>query len=122
MGSLLKEYLSLPQKQDEISDTFQGKEDEMKCAEETIDSEDSVLGPEGSTCLENENGNSTNESQIQKNSTSENRNALMHQFKNVVAIVDPPRVGLHPTVSKFIYIFETTFTRNAINNANVQEI
>lgn len=23
------------------------------------------------------------------------------QFKNVVAIVDPPRVGLHPTVSKF---------------------
>lgn len=102
MGSLLKEYLSLPQKQDEISDTFQGSEDEMKSAEETIDSEDCVLGPESTSCPEHENGNSPNDSQIHKNSTSQNRNTIMHQFKNVVAIVDPPRVGLHPTVIKVL--------------------
>jgi tRNA (uracil-5-)-methyltransferase len=36
-------------------------------------------------------------------SSSPNNNVLAAnacQFKNVVAIVDPPRVGLHPTVSK----------------------
>ncbi|KAL2507527.1 Zinc finger CCCH domain-containing protein 24 [Forsythia ovata] len=106
MGSLLKEYLSLPQKQDE-TDTLQRSEDEMKSAEETIDSADCAPGPEVSYCLEHENGRSPNgisvdESQIQKNCTSQNRNTMMQQFKNVVAIVDPPRVGLHPTVIKVL--------------------
>ncbi|TKY67226.1 Zinc finger CCCH domain-containing protein 24 [Spatholobus suberectus] len=65
--------------------------------------------PEDSTCPEPENGkiesrsennNAEVGSEVQKGSTSENGNASMPQFKNVVAIVDPPRAGLHPTVIK----------------------
>ncbi|KAI8022881.1 hypothetical protein LOK49_LG03G00940 [Camellia lanceoleosa] len=37
------------------------------------------------------------DNQPQNSCTSEN-NTSTHQFKNVVAIVDPPRVGLHPTI------------------------
>ncbi|WOL16725.1 zinc finger CCCH domain-containing protein 24 isoform X1 [Canna indica] len=38
---------------------------------------------------------------IQDTCASESKGeASMHQFKNVVAIVDPPRVGLHPVVIK----------------------
>ncbi|WVZ02736.1 hypothetical protein V8G54_023542 [Vigna mungo] len=39
-------------------------------------------------------------SEDQKVNSSENGNTSMQQFKNVVAIVDPPRAGLHPTVIK----------------------
>ncbi|KAL2328618.1 hypothetical protein Fmac_022045 [Flemingia macrophylla] len=46
------------------------------------------------------NNNAEVGSEVQKGSTSENGNTSMQQFKNIVAIVDPPRAGLHPTVIK----------------------
>jgi len=46
-----------------------------------------------------ENGGQEAESQLKRNCTSEIGNTSVQQFKNVVAIVDPPRVGLHPIVS-----------------------
>ena len=60
MGSLLKEYLDVPQKPDEISNT------------------------------------------------SESGSTSVQQFKNVVAIVDPPRVGLHPVVSYMLDTYSCT--------------
>ncbi|PKI51978.1 hypothetical protein CRG98_027630 [Punica granatum] len=78
MGSLLKEYLDVPQKQDEPS-------------AESSDKELTSIEKKGSE--EQESGN-------QENPSSEAEGASCRQFKNVVAIVDPPRGGLHPTVIK----------------------
>lgn len=50
-----------------------------------------------SECLDS--GPKEPDSQIQSNCTSDNGNPPVQRFKNVVAIVDPPRGGLHPTVS-----------------------
>ncbi|CAI9290072.1 unnamed protein product [Lactuca saligna] len=80
MGSLLKEYLT--KKLDSgISDSDVGiKEDEKKDIKEV---------------QKEEENNSVNE----KNNNNNNEKK-MEYFENVVAIVDPPRVGLHPTVIK----------------------
>lgn len=92
MGSLLKEYLDVPKEQVDDPNTC-GTVNDI---------------PEDSTCPEPENGkqashcsennNSEVENEVPKESVSENGNTSVHQFKNVVAIVDPPRAGLHPTV------------------------
>ncbi|KAK6163302.1 hypothetical protein DH2020_000166 [Rehmannia glutinosa] len=97
IGSLMKEYLSLPQKQDETSDAPQNKDSEIKSAEEDVSSANCMIGTEDSAdkCSEDEN-------QLEKLCTSESGSTPMQQFKNVVAIVDPPRVGLHPTVIKVL--------------------
>ncbi|KAK6163311.1 hypothetical protein DH2020_000175 [Rehmannia glutinosa] len=97
IGSLMKEYLSLPQKQDEISDASQNKDSEIKSGEEDVSSANCMIGTEDSAnkCSEDEN-------QLEKLCTSESGSTPMQQFKNVVAIVDPPRVGLHPTVIKVL--------------------
>ncbi|XP_062171985.1 zinc finger CCCH domain-containing protein 24 isoform X2 [Alnus glutinosa] len=109
MGSLLKEYLNAPQKLDEISDTSGTSDKETTSAGEKDTSIDSVLDPEESTRHDlvnnksasdcSENGGQEAESQLKRNCTSEIGNTSVQQFKNVVAIVDPPRVGLHPIVS-----------------------
>lgn len=72
---------------------------------------------EGCACQEPENGerashwsennNAEIGSEDQKGSGSENENTSSQQFKNVVAIVDPPRAGLHPTVRIILYSFST---------------
>ncbi|KAG2670373.1 hypothetical protein I3760_14G082900 [Carya illinoinensis] len=113
MGSLLKEYLNLPQKSDEISNTSESSESsdkEIATPGEKDTSIDNVLEPEensghdhvnnksASDCLEN--GGQETGIQQQGNGTSESGNTSVPQFKNVVAIVDPPRVGLHPIVIK----------------------
>ncbi|KAM4096113.1 hypothetical protein ACJW30_08G080500 [Castanea mollissima] len=110
MGSLLKEYLNVPQKPDEISNTSENSDKENATAGEKDTSIDAVLDPEESSshdlinnksasgCSENEEQEAG--SQLQKNCTSESGNTSLQQFKNVVAIVDPPRVGLHPIVIK----------------------
>ncbi|KAK4787959.1 hypothetical protein SAY86_019278 [Trapa natans] len=69
MGSLLKEYLDVPQKQDGSSNA----------AEKSLE--------------EQESGN-------QENSSLNMGVAFCRLFKSVVAVVDPPRSGLHPTVIK----------------------
>lgn len=110
MGSLLKEYLNAPQNLDEISDTPGTSDKETTSAGEKDTSIDNnVLDPEESTSHDlvnnknasdcSENGGQEAESQLQRNCTSEIGNTSVQQFKNVVAIVDPPRVGLHPIVS-----------------------
>ncbi|XP_018811322.1 zinc finger CCCH domain-containing protein 24-like [Juglans regia] len=110
MGSLLKEYLNLPQKSDEISNTSESSDKEIATPVEKDTSIDNVLEPEensshdhvnnksASDCLEN--GGQETGIQQQGNGTSECGNTSVPQFKNVVAIVDPPRVGLHPIVIK----------------------
>ncbi|KAI9076173.1 hypothetical protein K1719_041871 [Acacia pycnantha] len=95
MGSLLKEHLNKPKEQVNVP---------------SICGTDVEKISEGSTCPETENGeqesqcseNGRQEDEIeaQRGSDCENGNSLMQQFKNVVAIVDPPRAGLHPTVIK----------------------
>lgn len=109
MGSLLKEYLNLPQKSDEISNTSESSDKDIATPVEKDTSIDNVLEPEensshdhvnnksASDCLEN--GGQETGIQQQGNGTSESGNTSVPQFKNVVAIVDPPRVGLHPIVS-----------------------
>lgn len=88
----MKEYLSLPERQDENTETSENNEPEANSAEEN------------SPTVNHENGNGVNESskdetKLEKDSASKSSSIRFRQFKNVVAIVDPPRVGLHPTVS-----------------------
>ena len=115
MGSLLKEYLNVPQKPDEISNTSENSDKENATAGEKDTSIDAVLDHEESSshdlinnksasgCSENEEQEAG--SQLQKNCTSESENTSVQQFKNVVAIVDPPRVGLHPIVSYMLHMY-----------------
>lgn len=111
MGSLLKEYLNPPQKQDEHASDSSNKE--ITTAEEKDSFKDNVIENEGgSSGVDPENGVRASEcsegggkepqSQLQKSCTSEDGNFSVQQFKNVVAIVDPPRGGLHPTVSNIL--------------------
>lgn len=100
----MKEYLSLPEKKDENRETSENNESEANAAEENINSVDSMPGTENSSVLNHENGHgasecSKDEAKLEKDCTSLSSSIPVRQFKNVVAIVDPPRVGLHPTVS-----------------------
>ena len=89
MGSLLKEYSP----EEQVDPRTSGSGNEEASAE--------------AACCETENGErepqcSPNDeeevkSEIEEGSNSEN-GSQVGQFKNVVAIVDPPRAGLHPTV------------------------
>ncbi|KAF5930965.1 hypothetical protein HYC85_031838 [Camellia sinensis] len=127
MGSLLKEYLNLPQKQDEIANSSEKNNEEPVYIEEKGTSLDNTPDSEDSASLELENGKSESgcvsspglDNQPQNSCTSEN-NTLTHQFKNVVAIVDPPRVGLHPT-SK-LKIITTILSTVWLPKANSSEI
>ncbi|XP_071711878.1 zinc finger CCCH domain-containing protein 24 [Rutidosis leptorrhynchoides] len=73
MGSLLKEYLTT--NQDENNDAAIGIKEEISTNEDVKDESE---------------GNKEDIKKLNK----------IHHFDNVVAIVDPPRVGLHPTVIK----------------------
>lgn len=93
MGSLLKEYLNVPKEQDNVSSTPATNIEEVSEGRVCHETEN---GEQASQCSENDN--QEGESEAQKGGGSENGNTLVQQFKNVVAIVDPPRAGLHPTV------------------------
>lgn len=99
----MKEYLSLPEKQDETREAPENSEYKANSAEENTNPDDSVLGTE-------ENGHgaiecSKDETKLEKDCTSQSSSTVVRQFKNIVAIVDPPRVGLHPTVSDYLRAF-----------------
>ncbi|XP_059660584.1 zinc finger CCCH domain-containing protein 24 [Cornus florida] len=102
MGSLLKEYLNLPQKQDEVSNASESNNEEIINVESRGTCNDNVADPKdgesASGC--SKNGNPELTKQLLNSCTSESGTTSMRQFKNVVAIVDPPRAGLHPTVIK----------------------
>ncbi|KAK1398448.1 Zinc finger CCCH domain-containing protein 24 [Heracleum sosnowskyi] len=112
LGSLLKEYINVPQKPD-ISQVSVINDDV------TVDEKVSLAENETDTLTENETDTENNLIMGLENCedatkciTNEGQEGDSHQscsaasaksvqhFKNVVAIVDPPRVGLHPTVIK----------------------
>ncbi|THU67023.1 hypothetical protein C4D60_Mb05t20300 [Musa balbisiana] len=85
------------------------------CSEENLTSDSmAVDGPDKDFNVSKETmgtcsadcSDTTEDNQVCKEPTEETcaskdeDGAVMHQFKNVVAIVDPPRVGLHPVVIK----------------------
>ncbi|BFG34407.1 hypothetical protein CerSpe_206810 [Prunus speciosa] len=108
MRSLLEEYINAPQKQE--NNVIEGIDEAIATDEEKPISTDNKPNPEENSSHELESGKTASEgletgkqelrSQLQSSCTSENGNAPVKRFSNVVAIVDPPRSGLHPTVIK----------------------
>lgn len=129
MGSLLKEYLNVTQKEDEHPSDTNGTEhtstyEKDSCMEDVTDSKnnDSNHDPENGNLTsesspqssvkepedEPQNKNNSEDEPQNKNNSEENENTItitkVQHFKNVVAIVDPPRGGLHPTVSNIFLL------------------
>ncbi|KAM2507402.1 hypothetical protein ACFX1W_029727 [Malus domestica] len=108
MRSLLEEYTIASQKQDDL--VSEGSDKVIVTEDEKAISMDNKPNPEESSSHELENGNTASEgleidkqevrSQPQSSCTSEKGKTPVECFSNVVAIVDPPRNGLHPTVIK----------------------
>ncbi|KAF6167889.1 hypothetical protein GIB67_027667 [Kingdonia uniflora] len=107
MGSLLKEYLNTPLEEETLhvseSNDTEGPVNEALTdkldPDSLIQRTDDVESP--SSCPQ-DNGKNL-EDPSQKSCISEIKNgmdALAPMYKNVVAIVDPPRMGLHPVVIK----------------------
>jgi tRNA (uracil-5-)-methyltransferase len=111
MGSLFKEYLGAPT--DASPKAFLNSNGNSKKAEDvSADSKDDTVAK-----LEADHGKENGEQEKDITDSSEKMEVSSaidveltavlsseskeqgHPFKNVVAIVDPPRVGLHPTVS-----------------------
>ncbi|XP_073150910.1 zinc finger CCCH domain-containing protein 24 [Henckelia pumila] len=106
IGSLMKDYLSSAKKLDDISDASEQNEGTILANEEEKTDADQVLEPEDSSSIDRENGSSgskcsKDENELQKQCTLKS-SVPLQEFKNVVAIVDPPRAGLHPTVIKVL--------------------
>ncbi|KAE8688841.1 Zinc finger CCCH domain-containing protein 24 [Hibiscus syriacus] len=105
IGSLMKEYLNVSEEQDRLSSALESSEKgTLSCEEKDLCTTNAHNDGE-SSCQEPENCSSENngkelQNQLQESSMSTDGNSLVQQFKNVVAIVDPPRMGLHPTVVK----------------------
>lgn len=105
IGSLLKDYLNMSEKQAQLSSALESSDKGLVTSEEK-DTCSTNGDKDGETsCQEPENCKSENDAkelqnQLQGSSTPEDGNSSVKQFKNVVAIVDPPRMGLHPTVIK----------------------
>lgn len=112
MGSLLNEYFSLTQKEeqpdapesnDKDDTVAEGKDDSM---DKEVTDKDTIHEPGNGEHASSSPDSSIQEpeNQVQKSCASEDAGLPLPQFKNVVAIVDPPRGGLHPIVSNnFIY-------------------
>ena len=116
MGSLLKEYLNVPRRQNEVPDFSKSTDKVTSNSEDKTESINDVLDPEDSSSHNLESGKvasgcSENVEQESKNElhsccSSKEGNSSVPQFKNFVAIVDPPRGGLHPIVSTcFLYSY-----------------
>jgi len=90
-GSQLRDDVNVPKEQSDDPNVSGSGND--------IPGDGTCAGPETSEMtFRSENNNAEVGSAVQKGNSSENENTSMQQFKNVVAIVDPPRAGLHPTV------------------------
>ncbi|CAM8961531.1 unnamed protein product [Rhodiola kirilowii] len=109
MGSLLKEYFSEPTKGEEVSADSEKHEQEALTVERQDMATNGTVNSEESPGQEQENGKSLSESL--KTDGKDQLKGSIHSctggepaskkiFKNIVAIVDPPRGGLHPTVIK----------------------
>ncbi|KMT02077.1 hypothetical protein BVRB_9g208060 [Beta vulgaris subsp. vulgaris] len=103
MGSLLKEYLDDSEDQDDTSNPLDNDGKQNSTGENQI-SVNNEAHPED--CLNEVNVDADHacdvnkgEQDLQSNNVNDESSAKQH-FKNVVAIVDPPRSGLHPVVLK----------------------
>lgn len=116
MGSLLKEYLGAPTDASPKA-ILNSNGNSKKSAVVSADSKDNTVteleANHGEENREQENDITDNSKKMEDSSgtdvgptvaCSSESNEKGHRFKNVVAIVDPPRVGLHPTVS-FTFFF-----------------
>ncbi|RZB80520.1 zinc finger CCCH domain-containing protein 24-like [Glycine soja] len=93
MGSLLRDDANMPKEQSDYPNISGSGND--------IPEDSTFPVPEnGETTSHSESNNAEVGGEVQKGSTSRNGKTSLQQFKNVVAIVDPPRAGLHPTVIK----------------------
>lgn len=109
MGSLLTEYLDDSQKQDDTLNPSDNDEKQNCAAENQTTSVNNEADPKD--CLNEMNVDTDHacdsikgEQDLQINNTKDGSAPKKH-FKNVVAIVDPPRSGLHPVVSDIALIF-----------------
>ncbi|XP_027910129.1 zinc finger CCCH domain-containing protein 24 [Vigna unguiculata] len=92
-GSQLRDDVNVPKEQSDDANVCGGGND--------IPGDSTCPCPQTSDMTSrSENNNAEVVSEVQNGNSSENGNTSMQQFKNVVAIVDPPRAGLHPTVIK----------------------
>lgn len=78
-------------------------------AENAVDAEENLIielenCEDATKCITN----GGQESDSQQFSSSASAKSVQH-FKNVVAIVDPPRVGLHPTVSSNLFMYYSVY-------------
>ncbi|CAI9105106.1 OLC1v1003961C1 [Oldenlandia corymbosa var. corymbosa] len=100
MGSLLKEYLGSTETNDETEELTKG-DNEIESSENVVSID--ALEPEKSSGLQQSLENDKAETEVQSKSIpKEDGTTSLKKFKNIVAIVDPPRVGLHPTVTKVL--------------------
>ncbi|XVF68599.1 hypothetical protein PTKIN_Ptkin11bG0014800 [Pterospermum kingtungense] len=104
IGSLLKEYLNVSEKQGQFSSALESSDKGIGTCEDKDTCTTNEHNDGESSCQETENCKSEDDgkdlqNQLQGSSASKDGNSSVQQFKNVVAIVDPPRMGLHPTVS-----------------------
>ncbi|KAJ6691571.1 TRNA (URACIL-5-)-METHYLTRANSFERASE-like protein A [Salix purpurea] len=112
IGSLLKEYLDVPQKEGEQLNASEIRDKDIATVEVNNGPMDDVLdcsknpghdlGNGEGASGHSENDGQEIQGQLQKSCTSKEGSTSMMHFKNVVAIVDPPRGGLHPTVIKVL--------------------
>ncbi|CAN1837511.1 Zinc finger CCCH domain-containing protein 24 [Linum perenne] len=110
IGSLLQEYLIVSEKEDEVPSSSGATDKEVNISEGNKLSNGNEVGAdnnlsggldgsEAAKGSENENGEQL-ETKLEKSPSSGEGKSSALQFKNIVAIVDPPRNGLHPTVIK----------------------
>ncbi|KAJ9178134.1 hypothetical protein P3X46_010043 [Hevea brasiliensis] len=111
MASLLKEYLNGPQRQDEPNSCESNNNDlttdknKGTLVDNVLDDNDNsshklddCKGASGCP----ENGGQEHQSKLQKSCSSEDGSSSIPQFKNIVAIVDPPCSGLYPILIKVL--------------------
>uniref|UniRef100_A0A7N0SV60 C3H1-type domain-containing protein n=1 Tax=Kalanchoe fedtschenkoi TaxID=63787 RepID=A0A7N0SV60_KALFE len=109
MGSLLKEYFCEPRKGEEVSTGSETHEKEALIVVGQDEATNGAINSKESPAQEQENDKSpsgsleTNGKDTPKESAgtaTDGEDTSKRQFKNIVAIVDPPRCGLHPIVIK----------------------
>ncbi|PIA34532.1 hypothetical protein AQUCO_03700068v1 [Aquilegia coerulea] len=105
MGSILKEYLNVPDNQEEtlhVSDTNAKDDIDDQDNDPSVDKLNLDIANHGDGDVKCATGGA--EVSVEELEESEEKNGSIPttkpQYRNVVAIVDPPRVGLHPVVIK----------------------
>lgn len=105
MGSLLKEYFIESRNGDEVSSDASTMEKQDVTENATVSSEEKPIQELENSKNGNLDADDTDKTKGSYQTSTEGEVTSKKQFKNIVAIVDPPRGGLHPTVSIYLSIF-----------------